>query len=48
MKIMSIKPYDDYNNTPPRSDGVIGAVTTQIGNPAPRHGWKILIEYDTD
>lgn len=46
MKIMSIKPYDDYNATPPRSDGIIGTVTRQIGTSAPRNGWKILIEYE--
>ena len=48
MNIKSVKPYDDYNTTPPRSDGVIGAVTTMWGRDSERHGWKILIEYDID
>lgn len=48
MKIKSTKPYDDYNSAPPRNDGIIGTVTRQIGISAPRNGWKILIEYDTD
>ena len=51
MKILSrpkaekVMPYDDYNSTPPRKDGIIGTITTQFGNPAPRHGWKLLISY---
>lgn len=42
--------YDDYNSKippPPERQDVIGAITTQFGNPAPRHGWKI-IEYEED
>ena len=32
---------DDYNQRVPQDQDVIGTVTTQFGNPAPRHGYKI-------
>lgn len=32
---------DDYNQRIPVDQDVIGTVTTQFGNPAPRHGYKI-------
>lgn len=32
---------DDYNQRVPQEQDVIGTVTTQFGNPAPRHGYKI-------
>lgn len=35
-------PYDDYNSRIPEDKNVIGALTTQFGNPAPRHGWKVM------
>lgn len=40
-KIMLI---DDFNGKipPPGRQGIVGAITTQFGNPAPRHGWKII------
>lgn len=44
-KIKSIKPYDDYNSTTPRNDGIIGTVTQTFGHSAERNGWKLLIEY---
>ena len=34
--------YDDYNSKFPQEQDVIGTITTQIGNPAPRHGDKIV------
>ena len=34
--------YDDYNSNIPRNQDVIGTITTQFGNPAPRHGCKII------
>jgi hypothetical protein len=39
--------YDDYNGKipPPERQNVVGAITTQFCNPAPRHGWKV-IEYE--
>ena len=45
-KIMLI---DDFNGKipPPGRQGIVGAITTQFGNPAPRHGWKI-IEYEDE
>ena len=33
--------YDDYNSKFPLDQNIIGTITTQIGNPAPRHGYKI-------
>lgn len=35
-------PYDDYNSRVPSELGYVGGVTTQWGNPAPRHGWKVI------
>ena len=32
---------DNYNQRVPQDQDVIGTVTTQFGNPAPRHGYKI-------
>lgn len=32
---------DDYNQRIPENQDVIGTVTTQFGNPTPRHGYKI-------
>lgn len=32
---------DDYNQRIPKNQDVIGTVTTQFDNPAPRHGYKI-------
>ena len=34
---------DDYNSTL-HGDGIIGTVTPQFGNSAPRNGWKIIEE----
>ena len=34
--------YDDYNSKFPQDQDIIGTITTQIGNPAPRHGFKIV------
>jgi DNA (cytosine-5)-methyltransferase 1 len=34
--------YDDYNSKFQQNQEVIGTITTQIGNPAPRHGFKIV------
>ena len=34
--------YDDYNSKFPQDQNIIGIITTQIGNPAPRHGFKIV------
>lgn len=45
-RVKSILPYDDYNNTPPRRDGVVGTITTMFGRDSLRHGWKLLIEYE--
>lgn len=41
--------FDDFNSVFPAPDkqGVVGSITTQFGNPAPRHGWK-LIEYEDE
>jgi site-specific DNA-cytosine methylase len=36
--------YDDYNSKFPQDQNIIGTITTQIGNPAPRHGFKIVEE----
>lgn len=35
--------YDDYNSNIPRNQTTIGTVTTQFGNPAPRHGFKLIL-----
>ena len=47
MKI-DIYPYDDYNSLlpPPSKRNYVGTVTPQFGNPAPRHGWKIIEVYE--
>ena len=34
--------YDDFNCKIPKMQDIIGTITTQFGNPAPRHGWKII------
>ena len=34
--------YDDYNSKFPQDQNIIGTITTQIGNPAPRNGFKIV------
>lgn len=34
--------YDDYNQRIPRNQDVVGTVTTQYGNSALRHGFKII------
>lgn len=34
--------YDDYNQKIPKDQTIIGTITTQIGNPAPRHGYRII------
>ena len=39
--------YDDYNSRIPADQDVVGGVTTQYGNPALRHGNKLLIIFDT-
>ncbi|MDD7030083.1 MAG: hypothetical protein PUI49_11140 [Prevotellaceae bacterium] len=39
-------PFDDYNQTLHLFATTVGTLTPQWGNPAPRHGWKIMIEYE--
>ena len=39
-------PFDDFHQRIHWSGICIGTVTQQWGNPAPRHGWRIMIEYD--
>lgn len=34
--------YDDYNSDVPEDSDIIGSITTQIGNSAFRHCWKII------
>ena len=34
--------YDDFNSKVSLEQDVCGTVTTQFGNPAPRHGYKII------
>lgn len=34
--------YDDYNSNIPKDQNIIGTLTTQFGNSAPRHGFKII------
>lgn len=34
--------YDDYNQKIPSDQSCIGTITTNIGNSAPRHGYKII------
>lgn len=38
---------DDYNQDV-REGQIIGSLTTQFGDKAPRHGWKIIEVYETD
>ena len=38
--------WDDYNECFPKDQDVIGTITTQIGNPSPRHGFRIIEIYD--
>ena len=42
--------YDDFNSKIPRGGGqdVCGTVTTQFGNPAPRHGYKVIEIYEDE
>ena len=35
-------PYDDYNQKIPKNVNVIGTLTREAGNPAPRHNYKII------
>ena len=42
MKVAEPMIYDDYNSKFPQDQNIIGTITTQIGNPAPRHGFKIV------
>lgn len=37
--------WDDYNECFPKDQDVIGTITTQIGNPSPRHGFRIIEAY---
>lgn len=34
--------YDDYNQRCPKNQNIIGTITTNIGNSAPRNGYKII------
>lgn len=34
--------YDDYIQRCPKNQNVIGTITTNIGNSAPRNGYKII------
>ena len=43
---MKIHPIDDYNRTIHWNGKVVGSITTQFGNPALRHGWKLLVKYE--
>ena len=45
-RVKTIQPFDDYNNSPPRRDGIVGTITTMFGRDSLRHGWKLLIEYE--
>jgi hypothetical protein len=48
MRKRKITAFDDYNSSPPNwEQKLIGAITTQFGNPAPRHGWKLVEIYET-
>lgn len=35
--------FDDYNQSIPQNQGVCGTITTQFGDSALRHGYKIII-----
>jgi hypothetical protein len=39
-------PFDDFHQRIHWSGTCIETVTQQWGNPAPRHGWRLIIEYD--
>ena len=42
-----VHPIDDYNGMKIHWGGATsGTLTSQFGNPAPRHGWKLLLEYE--
>lgn len=41
-KIIEFLSYDDYNGDIPEDSDIIGSITTQIGNSAFRHCWKII------
>lgn len=34
--------YDDYNQRTPNEQSYIGTITTNIGNQAPRNGYKLI------
>jgi len=34
--------YDDYNSKVREDQNTMGTITTNIGNPAPRHGYKLI------
>lgn len=38
--------YDDFNIRFPQNQHIIGTITTQFGNPSPRHGCKIIEIYE--
>jgi hypothetical protein len=46
--IEEVAVWDDYNECFPKDQDVIGTITTQIGNPSPRHGFRIIEVYETD
>ena len=39
-------PFDDFHQRIHWSGTCIGTVTQQWGNPAPRHGWRLMMEYE--
>jgi hypothetical protein len=43
--IEEVAVWDDYNECFPKDQDVIGTITTQIGNPSPRHGFRIIEVY---
>jgi len=45
---MTILLYDDYNQKVIVGEDCIGTITTQIGNKALRHGWKLIEIYADD
>jgi hypothetical protein len=38
--------YDDFNSAIPKEQSYIGSITTQIGNSALRHGYKLIEVYE--
>ena len=46
MKRQTAIPFDDYNSRILAESHIVGGVTTQWGNPAPRHGWKVIECYE--